>query len=216
MRIGVGESTFGMWIGQWGMGIRHLAIEVPQFQSPNAKSLVPNAQSYAVRFQSLRLNRPPIVAFAGSGSLAPRPSTLAPHVAHCERGYLCEVCGDEVEEITDSDLYLRYVIGEIAARQLLSAKERHIRCNPTLAQFIVDPAFAAVGVEGPFAKSELDAVEVEQRETLVTRGWRRLQDVRELGLSIAEYPLSQAVEPNVHRDARGQSASNPDGIEGTA
>jgi hypothetical protein len=110
-------------------------------------------------------------------------------MAHCERGYLCEVCGDEVEEITDSDLYLRYVIGEIAARQLLSARERHIRCNPTLAQFIVDPAFPPVSVDGPFGKQELDPAEVNRRELLVTRGWRRLQEVRELGLSIAEYPL---------------------------
>ena len=29
----------------------------------------------------------------------------------CEEGYLCDVCGGDVEEITDSDLYLRYVIG---------------------------------------------------------------------------------------------------------
>jgi hypothetical protein len=111
-------------------------------------------------------------------------------MAHCERGYLCEVCGDEVEEITDSDLYLRYVIGEIAARQLLAAKERHIRCNPTLAQFIVDPAFEPVRVDGPFAKAELDSAQVADRESLVTRGWQRLQEVRERGLSIAEYPLA--------------------------
>ena len=34
-------------------------------------------------------------------------------MAGCERGYLCTVCGQEVEEITDSDLYLRYVLGEV-------------------------------------------------------------------------------------------------------
>lgn len=113
-------------------------------------------------------------------------------MAHCERGYLCEVCGDEVKDITDSDLYLRYVIGEIAARQLLSAKERHIRCNPTLAQFIVAGEFDPVRVEGPFAKSELAAAEVAAREALVTRGWRRLQEVRALGLPIAAYPLREA------------------------
>ena len=110
-------------------------------------------------------------------------------MAHCDRGYLCEVCGDEVEEITDSDLYLRYVIGELDSRRLLMAPERHIRCNPTLGQFIVDPQFQPLTVEGPFSKSELDPASVLERESLVTRGWRRLHEVRELGLSIAEYPV---------------------------
>ena len=35
-------------------------------------------------------------------------------MAPCDQGYLCDVCGDEVEEIFESDLYLRFVIGEIA------------------------------------------------------------------------------------------------------
>ncbi|HUG91944.1 MAG TPA: hypothetical protein VML55_13985 [Planctomycetaceae bacterium] len=110
-------------------------------------------------------------------------------MARCEQGYLCEVCGDEVAEITDSDLYLRYVIGEIDSRALLGAPERHIRCNPTLAQFIVDAAFEPVVVEGPFDKRLLDPADVARREPLVTRGWRRLAEVRELGLPISEYPL---------------------------
>jgi hypothetical protein len=112
-------------------------------------------------------------------------------MASCERGYLCEVCGDEVAEITDSDLYLRYVIGEVDARRLLSTPERHIRCNPTLAQFIVAEGFEPVVVDGPFAKSQLDPPDVVAREGLVTRGWRRLQEVRTLGLAIAEYPLAR-------------------------
>jgi hypothetical protein len=112
-------------------------------------------------------------------------------MAHCEQGYICEVCGDEVEDVTVSDLYLRYVIGEIDGRTLLAAPERHIRCNPTLAQFIVDPEFEPVFVEGPFAKSELDPDDVAQREDLVTRGWRRLQEVRSLGIPISEYPLTK-------------------------
>jgi hypothetical protein len=124
-----------------------------------------------------------------------------PDMAHCERGYLCEVCGDEVEDITESDLYLRYVIGEIAARQLLSAKERHIRCNPTLAQFIVDPGFEPVRMAGPFSKSELDPHEVASREALVTRGWRRLQEVRGSGLAIAEYPLASPTDAAAPREA---------------
>ena len=33
-------------------------------------------------------------------------------MARCDQGYLCEVCGGDVEAITDSDLYLRYVLGD--------------------------------------------------------------------------------------------------------
>ena len=110
-------------------------------------------------------------------------------MAPCDQGYLCEICGEEVFEITDSDLYLRYVIGEIDSQQLLSAPERHLRCNPVQAQFIVDLNFKPVAVEGPFDKRNLDPKDVYQRETLVTRGWRRLQEVRDLGLPISEYPL---------------------------
>ena len=110
-------------------------------------------------------------------------------MARCEQGYLCEVCGEEVAEITDSDLYLRFVIGEIDSRALLAAPERHIRCNPVQAQFIVDPDFEPVVMDGPFDKRQLDPADVARREQLVTRGWRRLQEVRGLGLPISEYPL---------------------------
>lgn len=112
-------------------------------------------------------------------------------MAKCDQGYLCEVCGREVHAITDSDLYLRYVIGEIDSRRLLSSPERHLRCNPTMAQFIVDPAFAPVTVEGPFSKAELSPDYVREREALVTRGWQRLQTVRSLGIAISEYPLPE-------------------------
>jgi hypothetical protein len=60
-----------------------------------------------------------------------------------------------------------------------------------LAQFIVDSAFEPVVVGGPFGKSHLDPEDVRRREELITRGWRRLQEVRELGLAISEYPLSR-------------------------
>jgi len=112
-------------------------------------------------------------------------------VARCEQGYLCEVCGEEVVDITDSDLYLRFVMGEVDGRALMSTPERHLRCNPVVAQFIVDPAFEPVVVEGVFAKSELDPVEVASREEYVSRAWRRLQEARELGLAISGYPLSR-------------------------
>jgi hypothetical protein len=110
-------------------------------------------------------------------------------MARCEQGYLCEVCGDEVEEITDSDLYLRYIIGEIDARALLSAPERHIRCNPVQAQFIVAEQFEPVVVDGPFAKKNLEPEDVHRREDMVTRGWLRLQEIKQLGIPVSEYPL---------------------------
>ena len=112
-------------------------------------------------------------------------------MARCDQGYMCEVCGDEVEDITISDLYLRYVLGEVEARFLMTAPERHLRCNPVVAQFIVTPEFEPVVVEGPFDKRLLDADEVARREAWTTRGWRRLQEVRELGLPISAYPLDR-------------------------
>src|SRR5262249_28828570 len=115
-------------------------------------------------------------------------------MALCEQGYLCEVCGGDVEAITDSDLYLRFVLGEVAPEKLHLLRERHIRCNPSLAQFIVDPAFPPVVCEGPFAKDQLDAAFVAEEETRVTRGWRRLQELPALGLPILEYPLPEVIE----------------------
>ena len=113
-------------------------------------------------------------------------------MAKCELGYLCEVCGNEVEDITDSDLYLRYILGEIEARQLMTARERHLRCNPVVAQFIVDPDFEPVVVESAFGKLHLDPQEVIARETRTTLAWKRLHEVRALGLPISDYPLDKA------------------------
>lgn len=110
-------------------------------------------------------------------------------MAACDQGYLCEVCDEEVAEIRDSDLYLRYILGEIDARALLSEPERHLRCNPVQAQFIVDDAFPPVVVEGPFDKRLLDPDDVQKQETRITAAWRRLQEVQKLGIPISEYPL---------------------------
>ncbi|MCE9608019.1 MAG: hypothetical protein K8U03_24300 [Planctomycetia bacterium] len=113
-------------------------------------------------------------------------------MAKCEEGYLCEVCGADVEEITDSDLYLRYVIGEVDPEVLHTSRERHVRCNPVLAQFIVDPDFAPpVFVEGTFDKRLLDPAYVRERETLATRGWRRLREVLTSEAAIISYPLPE-------------------------
>ena len=115
-------------------------------------------------------------------------------MAKCERGYLCEVCSQEVAEITDSDLYLRYVLGEVPPEVLHRLPERHVRCNPVLAQFITDPSFAPVRCDGPFTKEALDVAHVAEEEARVTRGWRRLQELPRLGLTIVEYPLPEVQE----------------------
>ncbi len=115
-------------------------------------------------------------------------------MAKCELGYLCDVCGKDVEEITQSDLYLRYVLGQVRPDALHRTPERHIRCNPTAAQFIVDPAFEPVRVDGPFAKENLDPNYVAGQESLVTRAWRRLQEIPSLGVHIIDYPLPEVRE----------------------
>jgi len=116
-------------------------------------------------------------------------------MAKCEEGYLCDVCGGDVENIWDSDLYLRYVIGQVDPETLHTTRERHIRCNPTLAQFIVAEEFEAVAVDGPFDKRQLDPGYVRAQERLVTRGWHRLKELAHLeGLSLLEYPLPEVCE----------------------
>ena len=112
-------------------------------------------------------------------------------MAKCEEGYLCDVCGGDVGELVESDMYLRYVIGLLDPETLHTASERHIRCNPTLAQFIVDADFEPVVVQGDFDKRRLDPRYVRERETLVTRGWRRLKELAHLDVPIIEYPLPE-------------------------
>ncbi|MBX7104524.1 MAG: hypothetical protein K1X57_10620 [Gemmataceae bacterium] len=110
-------------------------------------------------------------------------------MARCDEGYPCEVCGKDVEVMSESDLYLRYVLGEVPIYELHLRRERHIRCNPAVAQYIVDPAFDPVTCPGPFGKAELDAEFVRAEEQRITRAWRRLQVIPTLGLSLEQYPL---------------------------
>ena len=112
-------------------------------------------------------------------------------MAQCEQGYLCEVCGGDVADLTESDLYLRYVLGEVDPETLHVRPERHIRCNPVLAQFIVADGFAAVVVEGPFGKSGLDPAFVASEEARLTRGYLRLRELLGQELPITEYPLPE-------------------------
>ena len=114
-------------------------------------------------------------------------------MAKCDEGYLCDVCGQDVAEITDSDLYLRYIVGMLDPEVLHTTKERHIRCNASLAQYIIADDFAPVVVEGPFDKRQLDLAYVHEQEVLMTRGWQRLKQVSSLGIPIIEYPLPEVI-----------------------
>ncbi len=117
-------------------------------------------------------------------------------MAKCDEGYFCGVCGKDVANITQSDLYLRYVIGLVDPEVLHTMSERHITCNPNLAQFIVAEEFEeTIIVEDEWNKANLDPEFVKAREELVTRGWHRLQELRGLnGVSILEFPLPEVVQ----------------------
>jgi hypothetical protein len=123
-------------------------------------------------------------------------------MAKCDEGYLCEVCGQDVANLTESDLYLRYVIGMLDPEVLHTQKERHLRCNPTLAQFIVDDEFPPLEVQGAFDKRLLDEAFVRERETLVTRGFRRLKELAALDLPIIDYPLPEVRAGIIERALR--------------
>ena len=115
-------------------------------------------------------------------------------MAKCDEGYLCELCGENVDHITESELYLRYVVGLIDPETLHTTQERHIKCNPILAQFIVDAAFPKTRVEGEFCKERMDSHFVADKDKLLTRGWRRLREIEmqaDADLPILEYPLPE-------------------------
>lgn len=114
-------------------------------------------------------------------------------MAKCDEGYLCDVCGEEVAAIRDSDLYLRYVTGQVSSAELLAHPERHLTCNPVVAQFIDAPKFATVSVDGAFSKTELPADYVAEQTELMTRGWKRLQELAAIAAQtpLSEYPLPE-------------------------
>ena len=99
-------------------------------------------------------------------------------MAKCEEGYLCEVCGGDVERLRDSALYLQFIIGWLDPETLHTRRECHLRCLPALAQFIDDPRFdPPVVVEGEFGRNQLDAQFASERAGLVTRGYQRLLEI---------------------------------------
>src|SRR6516164_4777359 len=103
-------------------------------------------------------------------------------MARCEQGYRCDVCGRDVESIADSDLYLRFLLTEVSFDQLHIAPERHIRCNPAMAQFIADTGFPPVSCAGPFARENLDPASALEDERRITGAWRRLQELAREGI----------------------------------
>ncbi len=117
-------------------------------------------------------------------------------MAKCDEGYRCEVCGQDVTSIVDSDLYLRFVIGELDPEVLHTSPERHIRCNPVLGQFIEHPQFESVLVQNEFAKGNLDPQYCQQRTRLVSRGYARLLEIAATDgdRDVTAYPLPEAIE----------------------
>lgn len=117
-------------------------------------------------------------------------------MAKCDEGYLCEVCGHEVEGLTNSALYLQYVIGWIDPETLHTRRECHLRCLPSLAQFIEDPRFdPPLQIDGHFDRRQLDPSFAAQQADLITRGYRRLWELqsKRRGLTVADYPLPEAM-----------------------
>ena len=111
-------------------------------------------------------------------------------MANCDEGYTCDRCGEYVENVRESELYLRYVIGAVPYSELRREPERHIRCAHEFAQFIVDPEFEPVVCDdSTLDKRNLPADVRERQEQLFTRAWKHLQEVGESGLAVEDYPL---------------------------
>lgn len=116
-------------------------------------------------------------------------------MAECDKGYLCEVCGEAVEDMAESALYLQFIVGWIDPETLHTRRECHLRCQPTLSQFINDPLFQDIQVTGEFSRQELDPAFVKERSDLLTRGYQRLVEVarKRRGMTVTDYPLPEAI-----------------------
>ena len=112
-------------------------------------------------------------------------------MAGCDSGYYCDRCSGYVENVRESELYLRYILGAVPLDQLLKEPERHLCCAPEFAQFIVDPGFSPVECEDSALDKRNLPEEVRHRqEQLFTRAWRRLQEVAGSAIPVDEYPLA--------------------------
>ena len=117
-------------------------------------------------------------------------------MAKCDQGYLCEICGVAVERLDESALYLQFVIGWIDPETLHTRRECHLRCQPTLAQFIDDTDFEPVVVDDEFDRRAMDPSFSAERASLISRGYRRLRELqrRRSGMKVSDYPLPEAIE----------------------
>ena len=120
-------------------------------------------------------------------------------MARCDEGYPCEVCGQHVEVITESDLYLRYVLGEIVMEKLHLQAERHIRCNPALAQYIVAEGWEPVHCEGMFDKRAFDPTYVAAEEQRRDPRLATLASIANLGFE--HRGVSARLSVNNHRNS---------------
>ena len=88
-------------------------------------------------------------------------------MAQCDEGYGCDRCGEYVENVQESELYLRYVLGAVPLDELPREPERHLRCSPELAQFIVDEGFPPVRCDDPALDKRSLPPEVRARQERV-------------------------------------------------
>ena len=115
-------------------------------------------------------------------------------MARCDRGYLCSVCNEPVDTMPESELYLRFVLGEIQPDWLQAMPDRHLRCNPELGQFIEHPDFPPMADEEPLTdKRRMDPAAARARTEQVTRGYFRLLEIPGLGVPLMEMPLPEVV-----------------------
>lgn len=118
-------------------------------------------------------------------------------MAKCEEGYLCEVCGKDVENLRDSGLYLQFILGWIDPETLHTRREIHIDCLPALAQFIDDPAYSSPpSVPSDFDRHNLDAQFVRERTEQVSRAYRRLRELDSMAQrpAVIEYLLPEVAQ----------------------
>lgn len=97
-------------------------------------------------------------------------------MAKCDEGYRCAACGRHVEELSESLLYLRYVLGEVPFEELHRSMDCHIACCPETAQYIAAPPLAGTVCEGAFDKRGLDPGFVRGEEERITKAWLALGD----------------------------------------
>ena len=112
-------------------------------------------------------------------------------MARCERGYVCVVCGLEVEELAQSALSLRYLLGDVTAEELHRVPECHLACDVALSQYIVEPNFPPVVCGGLLDRRTLDAEFVRGEVERVTRAWQQLQQIAASGGALLAHLCSE-------------------------